>query len=105
MDVKAFKLTNGDEIIAEITDTKFAHAVPSVFTIKRPLQLRAQMTPEGPQLGFFPWAMMLPEGETCELTNRSFFICYDPVEDVKNDYIRNVTGIDIVTRPTQILHS
>lgn len=105
MQVRAFKLINGDEIIAELVDQQFTNSKVSICELKRPLHLRAQMTPGGPQLGFFPWAMMLDENTTFNLTSDKWFAEFEPSSEITADYIKNVTGIDIISSPTQILHS
>lgn len=105
MQVRAFKLISGDEIIAELVDQKFSNGAVSECELKRPLHLRAQMTPGGPQLGFFPWALMLDENTTFSLTENKWFAQYEPNSDIAADYIKNVTGIDIIASSSQILHS
>lgn len=100
MDIIALKLTNGDEIIAEsISPTS------SKITIRRPLALRAQMTPEGPTLGFFPWAIMLQDSEEINIDKRHVICSYMPTDDVANNYIKSVTGIELVAPSSKILYS
>lgn len=104
MNILAFKMSNGDEIIAKVTDDRLQDSHRPAVTIANPLALKVQMTAGGAQIGFFDWALMAPEDSELNLNLNQIVCWYKPKDEVAKDYIKNTTGIDIMTSP-KILYS
>jgi hypothetical protein len=94
-DVKAFKLVNGEELVAEIvTETE------TTIEFKNPLACVMQRGEQGPMLGFMPW-MQAADGPFT--INRDKIITIAEVaQEVKNGY-NQIFGAGIVVPPKQLI--
>jgi hypothetical protein len=98
MKIRAFKLTTGEELIAKIVGE-----TPTFFNITNPLVVRMTLGKDNNiQVNFLPWTI-IAEDEIL-LYQVGIVADYEVPEDVKNSYIQNTTGIQVVSAPpTQIL--
>jgi len=89
MNVMAFKLLTGEEIIAELVES-----TGQGYKIKTPLVVHVVRDQGGPALAFARWSFVQKEGEVIHLYEHS--IVSAPVEvtdDVSDTYTSQVTGL------------
>lgn len=99
MNVIGLKLVTGEELVAELLEETGTGVV-----IRRAVALQVQMTPGGPQAGFVPWSMLIPDSTKFSIKTSHIVTQYELDLSVEKQYIKSVTGIDIATS-SQILHS
>lgn len=107
MNVKIFKLTTGDEIIAEIDENFKSTTNRGVgFIIKNPLTIHMMRTPEGPTMGFVQTLFAVKPGQPMELPLTAITLGpLVPAEEVEQSYLQNVTGLILPpAKSSQILH-
>lgn len=102
MEVKFFKLTNGQEIITELVSLS-----GTGYMIRRPLLVQIVRNAEGnPVLGFMEWSMVGDMETPFALYDTAIAAGpIDPLSEVARSYIEQMTGL-IVPPQTggQILH-
>jgi hypothetical protein len=64
MEVRSFKLTTGEEIIAE-----FIQATSTGYEIKHPLVVVMMKTPDGDRMGFAEWSMIMNQDQKIHLND------------------------------------
>lgn len=102
MEVRSFKLTTGEELIAELVE-----ATGLGYKIKRPLVVHMMRTPEGgANLGFAQWSMLQKPDAIIEVFDHGLIsVPVEVLDEVQSSYITNVSGIVIPTAPSgRILH-
>lgn len=99
MNVIGLKLVTGEELVAELIEENGVEV-----TIRRALALQVQMTPAGPQAGFVPWSMLIPDSTKFTIKMSHIITQYELEMAVEKEYIKSVTGLDLST-PSRILHS
>ena len=87
MNIKIIKLTNGDEIICDLEETK------AKLKVKKPLLLAFQKN----RLVFVPFMQYTTAMEGFELQHASVLFVTDPVDSLINDY--QMATSQIVTPP------
>ena len=108
MTVKSFKMASGEEIVAEVVETKsgnqlavdgglFSNAV-TAYVVKRPHILQFQPVAPG-QLGlaFVPWTLSNPAIERLEIPASAVLVVFDPASKVERQYIEQTSGISLDT--------
>jgi len=101
MDVRSFKLINGDELIAE-----FISAGADTFTVRRPLVITPMRGGDGiPRLAFSMWSMVRDFEQEMQLFSHALLDRPAAVtEDISSSYIQQVTGLLVPAAPSsQIL--
>lgn len=103
MEVMAFKLTSGDEIIAEVTsvnrgsklltETSNVGTIES-YTVRHPHTIQFQPVGNG-QLGLalVPWTLSNPTIHELELPATAVLLPFPPSENVKRQYVSQTTGL------------
>lgn len=95
--VRAFKFTSGEEVIAEIKSYPFSSPDKQSWELRRPHILRFH--PVGPNqmgLAFVPWTLSNPDLESV-VVSRVNMLC-DPFEisaDVEKQFLQQTSGIAI----------
>lgn len=88
MKVRSFKLTTGEELVAQLVEE-----TSMGYKIKSPLVIHMMRNPDGVSLGFAEYSMIIAD-QVIELFNHGLITV--PMEvrnDVEQSYITNVTGI------------
>ena len=102
MDVKLFKLTNGQELVAE-----YVSLGGRGYMVRRPLLIQIARGADGnPVLGFVEWSMVGNMEEPFMLYDNAIAAGpIEPLPEITQSYIQNMTGL-IVPAQTggQILH-
>lgn len=93
-DVKVFKLTNGDEIVAYTTE-KFEGG-QTVWELEKPRAMQVVPTREGPQAGLVPWVIAVPD---CTITLRKdqFFCQVSAPKEVEDYYMEITSSIKLAS--------
>ena len=99
MQVLGLKLVSGEDLTAELIEDGVNYV-----KIKRALSLQIQMTQAGPQAGFVPWSLLIPENTEVTINKTHILTQFNVELAVEKQYIQSVTGIDLAGRPSQILH-
>jgi hypothetical protein len=106
-EVKSFKINGGDEVVAEVVDTKYSmdgSAKLKSYVVRRPHILQFQPMPNGNiGLAFIPWTLSNPTIERLELPADALVIPpFDPAPNVTKQYLEQTSGIALVTPGTRI---
>lgn len=101
--VKAFKMVGGDEIVAELLDTKSLLTNTDTIThyvLRRPhiLQLQ-QLSNGGLGLALVPWTLSNPSIERMEVPASAVLLQFDPAESTEKQYLEQTSGISLA-KPT-----
>ena len=106
MAVKAFKMVGGDEIVAELLDTKSLLTNTDTVThyvLRRPHILQLQQLPSGGLgLALVPWTLSNPSIERMEVPASAVLLQFDPSDSTEKQYLEQTSGITL-TRPGQRL--
>jgi hypothetical protein len=94
MTVKIFKLTTGEEIIAEVTQETETHV-----SLDNPLAIMLRPSQDGFTYGFVPWCHMIDGAKQIPLN--SIVVSGPASDDVKNTYNSMFGGI--VTPPKNLI--
>lgn len=101
MDIKSFKLIDGNELIAEvISQTGLG------YRIRRPLVVAPMRGPDGqPHLGFALWSMIVDDSQEVEIYDHALMRSPLEIEQhVAQEYIRQTSGLIVPPSATgQIL--
>lgn len=89
-DIVAFKLVNGDEIIAEVHESNM-----SGWTVKRP----CTVMPSQQGIGLMQSLFTGKTEKTIELSKQHVMLHAETIEEIRSHYIKTTTGID--TAPQQ----
>ena len=94
MNIKVFKLTTGEEIIAEVVSES-----DSRVSVKSALSIVLQPSQQGISYGFVPWGNLVEEDKTLPTAN----IIYSgkPKDDLLNNYNSIFGGIMVA--PKQLI--
>ena len=93
MDIKVFKLINGDEVVGREIDTLDAN----VYCVEKPLILQVVPTREGPQAALVPWLIANQETKV-EIPKQNLLIKpISPAKDVEKHYLEITSGISLAT--------
>lgn len=98
--VKSFKMVTGEEVVAEVVDTKFASlstdAVVS-YALRRPHILQFQQIGQG-QLGLalVPWTLSNPAIDRLDVPAAAVVLSFDPSAEVERQYLQQTSGISIL---------
>lgn len=93
--VKSFKLTTGEELIANLIET-----TGRGYKIKNPLVVHMMRNETGVNLGFGRWSMIHREDAVVELLITG--LAADPIDvldEVEASYLTNVSGILVPPSP------
>lgn len=92
-EIRIFKLSNGDELIATIVE---AHN-DDVIKVEKVRQLVMQQTEKGLGMGLFPWLGSAIDSEV-ELYRSNFAVVpFAPDTQLEKEYLQQTTGIAIAT--------
>jgi hypothetical protein len=102
MEIKAFKLVTGEEILGEIIDKN----TTSNIRLKNPVGIAVVRGPDGkPNVGFAPFPLYAPQQKdaTIDIPKESIVYSYTPADDFLDNY-NQVFGAGIVLpKPQQII--
>lgn len=88
MNIKVFKLTSGEEVIAEL-DNKVQLEDGARYSLKNPLLIA--LTPQGlAMMGFMPY---VDPDSKIEIHEDNVMIVADPINDLANNYRSKFSGI------------
>lgn len=97
MNVKAFKLISGEELVAEVVEEN-----DGVFKIKNPLAIMLSKAPSGDlNVGFVPFAPYLGKEPELELKLENLQFVNEVDEQMETQYNSIFSGI--VTPPKQLI--
>ena len=89
MNVMAFKLLTGEEIIAEVLAS-----TGQGYKVTTPLVVHVVRDASGPALAFARWSFVQKDGEVIHLYEHSLAAAPVPVtDDVSDSYTSQVTGL------------
>jgi hypothetical protein len=97
-DVKAFKMTTGEEVLAEVLNTTIVNDKVVTYNVRRPHILQFQ--PVGPgQMGLalVPWTLSNPSIERMEMPAQAVLLTYEPSKKVSDQYLSQTSGISLDT--------
>jgi hypothetical protein len=99
MNVQAFKLVNGQEIVAVLEKTQYNNvtmANPSGYTLRKPHILQLQQDGRG-HIGmvFIPWTLANPDLPEIFLPAEHVMFSFSPAEEVERQYLSQTSGIDL----------
>jgi hypothetical protein len=89
MEVKSFKLSTGEELVAQLLQE-----TGTGYKIKNPLVVHMMRTPEGPSLAFAQWSLVQAQNTELEIFDHGLIA--KPVElmpEVEQSYIQQTTGL------------
>lgn len=94
--VKSFKMVTGEEVVAEVVETKVGTSVLS-YVLKRPHILQFQQIGQG-QLGLalVPWTLSNPTIERLDVPAAAVVLSFDPSAEVERQYLQQTSGISIL---------
>lgn len=96
MTIKVFKLISGEELIAEVVDSR-----EHEMTIENPTTIMMQQTERGVGVALVPY--MPYAGKTVELSRSAIASTGEPLVEMRNEYSRVVgSGIQIVSQGIQV---
>ena len=104
MDVRSFKLSTGEELVAQFVSANGVNGAVTGYVIKTPLVVHMMRTPEGPSLAFGQWSMV--QKQDVEITLFAHALMSEPVEllgEVADSYIQQVTGLVLPPSEKKIL--
>lgn len=93
--IKAIKITTGEEILAEILEEN-----ESFVSIKNPLAILVQRTQNGPALGFMPWMPYLKGDLRLE---RSTIVLVEEVDNELTNQYNSIFGTGIMVPPKELI--
>ncbi len=88
-DIVAFKLVNGDEIVAKVGETN-----NDGYTVSSPLVV----VPGQQGIGLIPFMFTLPADKKLQLNSEHIMCHAEAHENFRNHYIKMTTGIEPITR-------
>lgn len=93
-EVKVFKLTNGDEIVAYTSEVM--EGLGKSFKLEKPRAMQIVPTRDGPQAGLVPWVIAVPD---CTITLRQdqFFVMVDAPKEVEDYYMEITSSIKLAS--------
>ena len=93
MDIKVFKLINGDEVVGKEVDTLDAN----VYCVEKPRILQVVPTREGPQAALVPW-LIANQDIRVEIPKVNLLIKpVSPTLDVEKHYLEITSGISLAS--------
>lgn len=95
MDIKAFKLVTGEEILGEVVN------ITEAFTIKNPVGISIVRGPDGnPNVGFSPFPLHAEQktGTTIDIHTQHVVYFYVPAEDFVQNY-EQIFGTGLILPP------
>jgi hypothetical protein len=109
--IKAFKLTNNDEIIGRVIEENHGLTLSSdgltsdvdgkiiSYTVERPHLLALQQGADGRMgLALIPWTLANPSIEEVELPASMVVLSYDCAKHVEDNYVSQTSKIDLSTK-------
>ena len=94
--IKVFKLTTGDEIIAKVVSSP-ENVIPN-WKIEKARMIIMQQTQAGHiGLGLLPWLASNVDGEVEIYSSALVLVPFSPDVNLENEYIQQTTGIAIAT--------
>lgn len=94
-EIKTFKLTNGEEIVAYATKT--FQGIKDEYTVEKAHVHRIMQTREGPQAGLIPWVLTSPDCEF-KLNENHYFLAVTPTKEVEDYFLELTSGIALNSR-------
>jgi len=89
MDIRSFKLTTGEELVAQLLQE-----TSRGFLVKSPLIVHMMRTPEGPTLAFAQWSLVQKQGVEVELLTSALVSApVQLLDEVSDSYLQQTTGI------------
>jgi hypothetical protein len=89
MDVRSFKLSTGEELIAQLIQP-----TGTGYLVKNPLVVHMMRTPEGPSLAFAQWSLVQKQGVEIEIFDHAVVAKpAEVLEEVSDSYLQQTTGI------------
>ena len=100
MDIKLFKLINGEEVLGELESES-----ETEYVLSNPVGIAIVRGKDGqPNVGFAPFPLHAEQkkGETIAFSKKNVVYCYVPAEDFINNY-NQIFGSGIVLPNKQII--
>lgn len=91
MNIKSFKLTTGEELVAEVIADQ---SIADQIVIKNPLVVHMMRTPDGPSLAFAQWSMIHREDQHISIYLHAM-VCgpVDVLKEVSDSYLQNTSSL------------
>ena len=93
-ELKGFKLVSGEEIVAR--EVGFT-TNPDKYHLERPRMLIPQSMGNQLTIGMVPWVLGADGNVTVELPASAVVIPYTPHAELEREYVRQTTGLQLVT--------
>ena len=93
-EIKVFKLTNGEEIVAYATERMTASKTE--YIIEKPRVMQVMATKQGPQAGLVPWVISAPD-YSFTLSEDKYFVAVDAPKDVSDYYMEITSSIKLAS--------
>lgn len=96
MSVKLIKLSNGEELLAEISS---ASPIPTSVVLKNPVRVIVmpnKIDPKTPNIGFAPWAEF-SDDKTIEVDKSHILATMTPIKEFVNQYNSMFGGLVVPT--------
>ena len=92
-DIKLFKLTNGEEIIAR----KQADTQTNMIVLEKPMCIRPVSNDNTSKMGIaiFPWLMAAKDNDMVELSVEHIIVETVPKEVIEKSYLSKITGLTL----------
>jgi hypothetical protein len=87
-EIRIFKLTNGDELIATLVGGD-----NETYKISKVRQLVMQQTDKGLGMGLFPWLGSAIDNELDLYKNMLMLVPFSPDKNLEDSYLQQTTGI------------
>lgn len=92
MSVKLVRLLNGEDLIADVSQTS---PIPSSISLKNPVRIVVmpnKLDPKTPNIGLAPWSEFSSD-KTFEIDKSHVLCIMEPIDDFRNNYNSMFSGI------------
>ncbi len=93
MNVMGFKMLNGEELLARCDN----EIVNDKYTLERPLVIIPQKMGNQVSIGLVPWIISAGDEAIVEVRQDVMACVFTPIVEISNEYLRQTTGIQLVT--------
>ncbi len=92
-DIKLFKLSNGEEIVARKKDTAQSNSI----VLEQPMGIQAVPSEQKGRIGIalIPWLVGATEGTSITLSTEHIVVETDPKESIEKNYLSKITGLTL----------
>lgn len=91
--IVSVRSSGGEEVIGRLTEE-----TADTITLAKPIMVHLQMTPQGAAISFAPFCLARDEDADCTFYRSSLLLVPAPVrDDIRANYIKATTGLDIPT--------